>query len=65
MKDEKEAVRRYSLSAQDGNAHAKYRLGSMYLEGRGVAKDKDKAFNLIESALEQGNSAAQYHMAIV
>jgi len=64
-KDEKAAAKRYTLSANEGNSIAKYRLGSMYMEGRGVSKDKDKAMNLFESAVEQGNCHAQYHLAIM
>lgn len=41
-----------------GNAEAQYRLGRMYLEGRGVDKSRSRARNWLGRAAEQGHEAA-------
>lgn len=37
-----------------GNAEAKYRLGHMLIEGRGIARDADRGRQLIAEAERQG-----------
>jgi TPR repeat protein len=61
-KDEKEAIRFYKLSAKQGNALAQYRLGCMYMDGRGMGKDKQKAIRLFKLSAEQGNGLAQFQL---
>ena len=41
-----------------GNPDAEYRLGLMYLEGRGVAASRDQAIRWLRSAAEKGHSHA-------
>ena len=41
-----------------GNPDAEYRLGLMYLEGRGVANSRDQAIRWLRSAAEKGHSHA-------
>lgn len=48
-----------SKMANYGNADAQFRLGEMYEEGRGTAKDIDKALAWYRKAAEQGNLAAR------
>ena len=42
-KDEREAVRWYTLAADQGNADAQFFLGWMYAEGKGVKLDYKEA----------------------
>ena len=39
-------------------------LGSLYIEGRGVARDSDMGLNLIRKAAEKGQSDAEFLMAL-
>lgn len=41
-------------NAGPGLAEAQYRLGRLYLEGRGVKKDSDRGNELIGKAASQG-----------
>ena len=43
VKDDKEAVRLYSLAAQQGHSDAQYNLGLCYRNGVGVVKDDKEA----------------------
>jgi TPR repeat protein len=49
-------------AAEQGNADAQLTLGQMYAEGRGVAKDEEKAANWYRKAAEQGNARACEHI---
>lgn len=42
------------------NEYAQYYLGKMYLLGKDVEKDKEKAIKLLTLAAENGNEYAQY-----
>jgi TPR repeat protein len=53
-KDADEAVKWYRLAADQGNAHAQYKLGEMYDEGDGVPKDYAEAVKWFRLAAEQG-----------
>lgn len=44
---------------QQGLPEAQYRLGLMYLEGRGVRRDPKHALKLLGQAAGQGYGAAQ------
>ena len=48
--------------AEGGDAAAQYSLGTLYAEGRGVARDDATAFSWFQKAAEQGNAAAQYNV---
>jgi len=38
-RDDQEAAKWYHLAAEQGHAKAQYRLGSMYVQGKGVPED--------------------------
>eukprot|EP00614_Pseudopedinella_elastica_P013855 CAMPEP_0172585674 /NCGR_PEP_ID=MMETSP1068-20121228/5066_1 /TAXON_ID=35684 /ORGANISM="Pseudopedinella elastica, Strain CCMP716" /LENGTH=435 /DNA_ID=CAMNT_0013380219 /DNA_START=187 /DNA_END=1495 /DNA_ORIENTATION=+ len=65
VKDEAKAAQQYQFSSEQGNNKAKYQLGGMYIDGRGVAQDKSKGDALFKESLEKGYANAQYHQAIV
>lgn len=46
-------------NARPGLAEAKYRLGRMMLEGRGVERDERRGLSLIDEAARQGHPEAQ------
>jgi uncharacterized protein len=48
--------------AEKGNAEAQYRLGSLYMEGKGVEHDDAAALKWFLRAAEQGYAAAQYNV---
>ena len=58
-KDLVEAVKLYSLAADQGNATAQNCLGRCYSAGEGVPKDPARAFHWIKRAAEQGLPVAQ------
>ena len=58
-KDLAEAVRYYTIAAEQGHAKAQNNLGHMYNEGWGVKSDKSKAFYWYGKAAEQGLPLAQ------
>ena len=54
-----EALEAYRRDAAKGDAHAQYRLGSMYQNGQGVAVDNAAAMAWYRKAAAQNNAAAQ------
>jgi TPR repeat protein len=50
--------------AKAGDAKAQLRLGHMYKDGNGVAKDPAKAAHWWQKAAEQGNAEAQYNLGL-
>ncbi len=61
--DYSEALKWFSLAAEQGEAQAQYVLGSMYFEGRGVPQVYSEAFKWFSLAAEQGYAAAQNSLA--
>ena len=55
-----EAVGWYERAITQGNEYAEYRLAKLYLTGKGVPKDADRAVELLEASAEQGNQYADY-----
>ena len=55
-----EAVGWYERAITQGNEYAEYRLAKLYLTGKGVPKDADRAVELLEASAEQGNQYAEY-----
>ena len=56
-KDEREAVRLYKLSADQGNAQGQVNLGSAYShELGGLPKDEREAVRLYKLSADQGNA---------
>jgi len=51
-------------AAEKGDAKAQSNLGSMYLEGRGVAQDDAEAVKWLRKAAEQGDAKAQYNLGV-
>ena len=49
-----QVIRVPNPNASPGLAEAKYRLGRMYLEGRGVERDAERGLELIAEATKQG-----------
>ena len=56
--DFKEAVRLFSIMAEEGNEYAQANLGLMYADGKGVKQDYEKALYWFKKAAEQGNAGA-------
>ena len=46
-------------------AHAQYKLGVMYKNGRGVQQDNAKAVEWYRKAAEQGHANAQYKLGVM
>ena len=59
-----QAVKKYSLAADNGNVDAQYRLGLAYDTGQGVSKDYAAAVNWLIKAAEKGNADAQYRVGL-
>ena len=57
--EQAEAVQLYRLAAEQGVAGAQCRLGVMYAEGRGVARDDAEAVRWFRLAAGQGDAEAQ------
>jgi TPR repeat protein len=49
-----EAARLYRVAAEAGHTHAQYMIGTMYLRGDGVDKDRDEGMRWLELASRQG-----------
>jgi len=58
-KNYKEAVEKYRVAADNGDAAAQYRLGQMYAEGLGVTKNDKDAAKYILQAADQDFGAAR------
>lgn len=50
------------LAARGGSARAINSIGEMYLNGKGVASDTEKALRLFSAAAKRGSSAAVYNI---
>ena len=48
--------------AERGNANARFQLGSMYADGRGVPEDDEEALRWYRLAAEQGDANAQFQL---
>ena len=51
--------------AEAGNADAQYKLGVLYIQGRGVEKDYAKAREWFEKAAAQGDVRARYYLSLL
>jgi TPR repeat protein len=63
--DDAEAVRLYTLAAEQGYAGAQTNLGVMYANGEGVARDRDRAIVWFRRAAAQGDRIAQNNLQAV
>ncbi len=60
-----EAANLYRFAADKGEASAQFRLGQLYLDGRGVPKDPAEAAKLFRRAAEQGYAEGQEKLGIL
>lgn len=58
------ALKELTPLAQEGDAKARYKLGTMYAEGKGVPKDDSLASSWYRKAAEHGLSYAQNIMGL-
>lgn len=59
-----EAIKLWSMAAEQGDARAQYSLGMCYHEGDGVAQDYAEACRWHRKAAEQGHAAAQFTLGL-
>jgi|GEM_PF-6705750 len=52
-------AQQYRKAAEQGDADAQYRLGLLYYNGAGVAKDTTQAISWLRKSAEQGNADAE------
>ncbi len=67
-KNEQEAVRLYSLAAEQGYARAQFSLGVLHIDGvdgTSVLKDELKAIKLMRRAANQKYHVAQYYLGLM
>ena len=55
-----EAAIQYGYAALQKNEYAEYRLAKLYLTGKGVPKDVNRAVELLEASAEKTNQYAEY-----
>ena len=65
QKNYETAFKELTPLAEQGNAEAQVLLGNMYLTGRGVLKDPDRAVKLFKASAEQGNADAQFFLGSI
>lgn len=58
FKDIRKAIRNFEIAAENGNHFAEYQLGKLYLYGREVEHDYDKAIAYLTSSAKHGNQYA-------
>ena len=59
------ALRLYRPLADQGNGNAQFSLGTIYAEGRGVARDYVEAAKWYRLAADQGHAKAQSNLGIM
>ena len=57
-----DAARWFRKAAEHGNPDAQYLLGTLSLEGKGVARSPSEAARWLRKAAEQGHSGAQHSL---
>ena len=55
-----EALKWYSMAAEQGDSAAFNNLGCMYFMGDGVEESPEKAFKLFQISAQEGNDSSQY-----
>lgn len=62
--DFREAMKWYTMAAQQGESRAQYNIGVMYDRGKGeYEQDLTAAFRWFKMAADQGNVRALYNLA--
>jgi TPR repeat protein len=64
LKDDKMAVKWFTLAAEQGSADAQYNLGVMYANGEGVRQCGKAAVKWYTLAAEQGHANSQGNLSI-
>ena len=59
------AAKYFLQAAEQGHVEAKFHLGIMYEEGKGLHKDYDNAIKWYLKAAEQGYTPAQYNLGML
>lgn len=59
------ALQNFRRAAEQGDAHAQFRLGSMYERALGVPQDYMTALKWYRLAADQGNAAAQLRLGVM
>jgi len=65
MPNGRESIRLLSEAAEQGYAPAQYEIGRIYLYGRGIPADYQKAWLWEKKAAEQGDARAQHDLAFM
>jgi TPR repeat protein len=63
--DHKQRIRLWEIAAEAGHLEAQYDLGCLFLKGKTVAHDYEKAERLLRLAAEQEHYGAQYRLGIM
>jgi len=58
VKDIRKAIRNFEIAAENGNHYAEYMLGKLYLYGKEVECDYDRAMTYLTASAEHGNQYA-------
>lgn len=58
LKDIPRAIRHFEIAAENGNDFAEYQLGKLYLYGKDVPRDEEKAMAYLTAAAGHGNPYA-------
>jgi uncharacterized protein len=59
------ALREFRPLAENGNARAQYRMGTLYAKGLGVPRDYKQAANWLNKAALQGNADARNDLGVL
>lgn len=59
VKDVLRAIENFETAAKEGNDYAEYQLGRLYLYGRDVEQDYEKAMEYLHASADHGNVYAQ------
>lgn len=59
VKDIRKAIRNFEIAAENGNHYAEYILGKLYLYGKEVERDYDRAMAYLTASAEHGNQYAK------
>ena len=55
----KKAIHYFEIAAEQGNDYAQFQLGKLYLFGKEIPKDYDKAMEYLKASAENGNKYAE------
>lgn len=59
VRDVLRAIENFEIAAKEGNDYAEYQLGRLYLYGRDVEQDYEKAMEYLHASADHGNVYAQ------